>query len=194
MSSKSMAGGRVLQEHRASKFFSSNPSPESEVFSDVQVFTKWLVFSHLYATLGSRFRDLWVSVNVLIFHPSHSYCLKELWSQPFPSTAGCKWDEEGTQWRAAPGQRPSLHSEASGFAKRDFSWKQSWSRKTYWTRFCSYCVCTPAFFWKTDLDLGHRGLFCLFAASSHWKSNTIFQQSLEHRRISEEGRKWPSHM
>lgn len=134
------------------------------------------------------------NVNVLIFHPSHSHCLKKLCSQPFPRTAGCKWEEEGAQGRSAPGQRPSLHSEASGFAKRDFSWKQSWSRYTYWARFCSFCVCTPVFFWKTDSDLGCHGLFCLFAPSSHCKSNTIFQQSLQHRGVSEEGRKLPSHM
>lgn len=51
------------------------------------------------------------SVMFSFFHPSYSSCLKGLWSQPLPGTAGCKREEEGAVRRSVPGQRPSLRSE-----------------------------------------------------------------------------------
>lgn len=56
-----------LREHRSSKISCSNSSPESKVCSNFQVFTKWPVFSHLLATLGSRCPDLWFPVLMFSF-------------------------------------------------------------------------------------------------------------------------------
>lgn len=60
-------GGGSSKSTGLLNFFSSNPSPESKGFSDVQVFTKWLVFSYLLVTLGSRFPDLWFPMLMFSF-------------------------------------------------------------------------------------------------------------------------------
>lgn len=161
-SSPSQCPFRGPPRFRYSLFFLSNSSPESKgSLLGVYKMTHFLT-SPCYPGLQDP-RPLVPRINGLVFPPSQSYCLKGLWSQPLPGTAGCKREEEGAAWRSAPGQRPSLHSEASGFAKHDFSWKQSWSRKIYWAIFCSLCVRAPAFSSKTDSDIGCCGLFCFSA-------------------------------